>query len=427
MAVTQVILADPVKPRSRRHEFAITALAFLALVQFSFHVFMGRRVDPGRGSDCDSDGASLARCAETRLFRDWQAAAERERSEQWLEPLAMPHEGDSEFDHFWNAIDTSDHATPNITAPEARPSAEDAAVISDRALQVLTPGGLADVDNATSSDAHPSAESTVTSGLEHAALANETDAEDVDLALDNRTANTTQLISDETFEVNELHWDDVAAWSSASTTTQFRGSRGAIVVAHASDLNKPQWAGKKPSVACITMVTSGPNASRQLKELVTSFKAQDYKGPKQLVLVHHRYDKDAQKLAWGATRNANRSPGAPVKAVAAMVKAGEQDTVAYRYGAWSAQADVIVRYDLQASHHPSRISTQIKALALAKRPVSRLPSVHSPQEAGETSLVGEKVWMEKYWQPLLTDESNILLHDSTAHIVHVDVPNLLVY
>merc|ERR1719335_1593373 len=114
--------------------------------------------------------------------------------------------------------------------------------------------------------------------------------------------------------------------------------------------------------------TNGTTKATLLQHAVTTavnaFRAQKYEGPKQLVIVHHHKDKAAASIA---TRLAD---GVYMKAVAAHLPV--PSTMSLRYAAWSADkdADVIARWDMDAYHHPERLSMQVRALGLSGRPVS---------------------------------------------------------
>lgn len=232
---------------------------------------------------------------------------------------------------------------------------------------------------------------------------------------------------------HNLHWSQVSAWQSIATPA-LRGAED-LVVATKMDLKDAKWAGMIPKVACIAVVPRGRDAQYQMEYFVHGFKAQNYEGPKQLVLVYHYKDAKSKRIAQ------KYSDGLFIKAVAA--RGEELSATAYRFGAWAADADVIARYDFGAWHHPSRLALQVRSLALTGRPASRLQGwtardyaeggfAQTPPEAqvnelGEASLIGEKTWMEMNWYPALQGESDTLTKTHRRHVVELEMPELLVY
>merc|ERR1719217_1213468 len=102
---------------------------------------------------------------------------------------------------------------------------------------------------------------------------------------------------------------------------------------------------------------------RKMGRLIQNFMTQDYAGAKQLVLVFHHLDSEAESLA------KKFADGFFIKAVAARGQEHLPSTTGLRYGAWSAtDADVIARWDFGEEQHHQRLSTQVRALAYASRP-----------------------------------------------------------
>jgi len=184
-----------------------------------------------------------------------------------------------------------------------------------------------------------------------------------------------------------------------------------------------------PKVACLSVVPSGREAKYQIKYLVNNFRLQTYEGPRQLVLVYDHNDRAAKKLV------DKYADGSYIRGAAAM---SDDPTMAFRFGAYVADADIIARWDFNAWHHPDRLAMQVRALAHKVRPVSRLlawtlrngteDSRSYPDESvGEASLVGEKAWMKEHWHPLLGDEPSTLTSAHLRYLVQLDMPGLIVY
>lgn len=234
----------------------------------------------------------------------------------------------------------------------------------------------------------------------------------------------------------QLSWMDVESWESNFVGHRnLRGSSAPLIVSK-QQLKHVSWVGHLPKVACIAVLPSGRDADVQMEYFVQAFLRQDYEGPKQLIIVYHHHDEHARDVV------EKHADGVNVLGVRAMGADKDLSTTAYRYGAWTADADVIMRYDFGAWHHPDRISMQVRALAVTKRPASRLlrwtardyaqggvaqaPPDGQVQALGEASLTGDKRWMAKNWFPLMTGEHTRLL-DLKAFVTNVDMARLLVY
>merc|ERR1719223_1164020 len=107
--------------------------------------------------------------------------------------------------------------------------------------------------------------------------------------------------------------------------------------------------------------------------------------------------------------------------------------------------DVIARWDFDAWHHPARLATQVKAMALMERPACILKrwtrlnddgeedasspkARHSIKSGGRgmySSLVGELAWMKKHWRPSVEELSTE--EPATGEEVTVDAPEMLVH
>eukprot|EP00928_Gymnodinium_smaydae_P079237 TRINITY_DN63212_c0_g1_i1.p1 TRINITY_DN63212_c0_g1~~TRINITY_DN63212_c0_g1_i1.p1 ORF type:complete len:690 (+),score=162.94 TRINITY_DN63212_c0_g1_i1:78-2147(+) len=193
-----------------------------------------------------------------------------------------------------------------------------------------------------------------------------------------------------------------------------------------------EWKGAVPNVSCIMALPSTSQARYRFEYAVNNFKLQRYDGAAELVVVYHANDSVAARMVQ------NHSLGGRVRGVASR---GSEfpSTMALRYGAWTSKADVIAQWDLEAWHHPERLSMQVRAMALSARPASLYveksagsdesilapPGLRKPR-GHEGSLVGESAWMRQHWHPLL-DEGDGSLELVQAHnLVLVDAPALAV-
>eukprot|EP00747_Dinoflagellata_sp_TGD_P163650 gnl/TRDRNA2_/TRDRNA2_182550_c0_seq1.p1 gnl/TRDRNA2_/TRDRNA2_182550_c0~~gnl/TRDRNA2_/TRDRNA2_182550_c0_seq1.p1 ORF type:complete len:607 (+),score=120.96 gnl/TRDRNA2_/TRDRNA2_182550_c0_seq1:66-1886(+) len=226
-----------------------------------------------------------------------------------------------------------------------------------------------------------------------------------------------------------LHWRSVVAWSSEKASPSPK-------LIQREELANAHWAGKIPKVACVTVIPSSAGAMAYaryfLMNFIENFRAQSYEGPKQLVLVYHSNNTEAAMLV------KRYADGTFVKGVGAFGPEEVPSTTAYRYGAWSSDADIVARWDFDAWHHPSRLSMQVKALAQTRRPGCILKSWtvlgasgNNHTETGgsgwDMTLVGETKWMHKFWHPLLPEEKAVLEGPEAGHVVRLEAPELAVY
>jgi hypothetical protein len=211
-----------------------------------------------------------------------------------------------------------------------------------------------------------------------------------------------------------LQWQPVTRWKTA-TDNQDAG----LVIASWEDLHARKWSGKKPHVACITMVPRGTHSVHQIMYFVNNWKLQDWES-KELVLVYQHSDKRLAKVVHEYV------DGKSVKAVAA--RDGEfPSTAAMRFGAWSVKADIIARWDFDEWHHPQQLTLQVNALAFTSRPASLLQpkGTHGANATDrEATLLGEAKWMREEWYPFLNHGSDVLEENKGHHIVQVDVEQL---
>lgn len=197
------------------------------------------------------------------------------------------------------------------------------------------------------------------------------------------------------------------------------------------DIHGAHWVGRIPKVACVMAVPDSTRAHVRLKYAVNNFHSQHYEGPKQLIIVYHYQDHK------GADRIRKLADGYLVKAIAARSMEVPSST-ALRYGAWSADhdADIVARWDVDGWHHPQRLAMQVRALSFSGQQACLLHrwtvtpgdgsrSVVSGEIGGEHSLVGERAWMDKNWQPFLP-EGDQALWAHRGQVALLDMPELLV-
>merc|ERR1719162_1683912 len=96
-------------------------------------------------------------------------------------------------------------------------------------------------------------------------------------------------------------------------------------------------------------------------------------------------------------------------------------TMAYRFGAWSAdsQPEVVVQWAFDVPHDRQRLSLQVRALAQSGRPGCLLARNDT---LVEDSLAGEAKWMQQHWHPMLEEQHAVLegLLESQVVQVHMD-------
>jgi len=233
---------------------------------------------------------------------------------------------------------------------------------------------------------------------------------------------------------HSLKWPAVREWKDSSSKLRGYLSAGVLTTGR-DELRHAKWAGMIPKVACVSVIPSGRHAKYQIKYLVNNFHLQTYEGPRQLVLVYDHNDRSAKQLV------DKYADGVYIRGAAARSEGEFPSTMAYRFGAYIADADIIARWDFDAWHHPDRLAMQVRALAHKARPVNRLvawtvrngteDSRSEPgADIGEASLVGEKAWMAEHWHPLLGrvgDETATLTSAHLRYLVQLDMPGLLVY
>eukprot|EP00932_Pfiesteria_piscicida_P013720 SRR837773.25337.p1 GENE.SRR837773.25337~~SRR837773.25337.p1 ORF type:complete len:417 (+),score=105.26 SRR837773.25337:35-1252(+) len=237
------------------------------------------------------------------------------------------------------------------------------------------------------------------------------------------TQQEPQLAAASEQEAQLLHWSSVESWP---LNGRLRGSlqkHNNRTVLHRRDLTAAHWAGRIPKVACITAIKSGVAARIQMKYFIENFRMQRYEGSSQLVLVYHRSDKEAAKLA------ALYADGTFIKAVAAQSE--EQSfpsTTDLRYGAWAAKdADVIIQWAFTEWHHPERMALQVRAMAYSARPAcifktaAANETVTTGVDPSDESIAGESTWMNQHWHPWLQEQSAVLHSAQAFQIVELDL------
>lgn len=207
----------------------------------------------------------------------------------------------------------------------------------------------------------------------------------------------------------------------------------APVVMQRQTLRSAHWEGKIPSVACITVLPEGQVTETLMRYFMDNYKLQHYEGSRELILVYASADKEAARIAH------LYADGISIKAAPAHSGDDFPSATAFRYGAWQArQEDLVVRWDFEAWHHPNRISMQVRALALSKRPASLVTRVTAFDNDGKKatvaggagphgSMMGEASWMRRHWMPLLEEETTVLHGLHSSDVVQVAMPELLAY
>lgn len=213
---------------------------------------------------------------------------------------------------------------------------------------------------------------------------------------------------------NSLEWRHVKTWRSAQPASKIRGA----TVLNTEQLQQTHWQGMMPKVACIAAIPSGDDARARVQHFIENWNLQTYEGPRQLILVYSHLDHDLRHLLQ------IYADGTFVKAVAARSNGPVPSTLAFRFGAWSAEADIIARWDFTSSgHHPQRLAMQVHALATAVRPaclMKKRDDISDTKISGdESSIIGEVSWMREHWQPLLREEHAVLTAAQAHNIVIV--------
>jgi hypothetical protein len=245
--------------------------------------------------------------------------------------------------------------------------------------------------------------------------------------------NTTVVSADSNGQEYLILPTSGAGWKHKNTKFLEKRVRRQRLMLKREDLLAKHWKGKIPKVACIMSIPTINDTSKEpwlhhaVTTAVNAFRAEKYEGPKQLVIVHHRDDLMAKRIA-------NRlADGVYVKAVAAHLPV--PSTMALRYAAWSSDkdADVVARWDLNAYHHPERLSMQVRALGLSGRPVSAAMwgvtfsengkrSVLGEESGLENSMVGIRSWMDLHWHPYVENMNGPLA--KVSDLVTLDMPEL---
>jgi len=240
-------------------------------------------------------------------------------------------------------------------------------------------------------------------------------------------ADTTTMAR-KSFLEKKLQWATVEDWSKVSWRPQVslpRFTSEKMSVVSRREVRHMKWSGAIPNVACITGIEGSRHTKARIMYFVNNFRLQDYEGPHQLVFVYHHSDTAAAELVRSYV------DGYYIKSVVTFGDKVFPSAAALRYGAWSAfedGADVIARWDFEEWHDPSRLSTQVRAMAMTSRPacVTRLPQDSGKDDQDQqqgfsaSSLIGERNWMNQHWHPL---EESEVLEKRAAQVVQLDMQN----
>jgi hypothetical protein len=201
-----------------------------------------------------------------------------------------------------------------------------------------------------------------------------------------------------------------------------------------AQLRGHHWEGKIPKIACISVLPEGKVTENLMKYFMDNYYLQNYEGSRELVLVYHNTDAEAARIAH------IYADGTSIRAAPARgIDDAYPSATAYRYGAWIAKdADIVTRWDFEGFHHPNRLSMQVHAMALSKRPVSLLSGVTAFDTDGKHavvsntgtlhgSMMGDAAWMRKNWMPVLEEESAVLHGLHSGEVTQVAMPELLSY
>lgn len=229
-------------------------------------------------------------------------------------------------------------------------------------------------------------------------------------------ASTTT--AQKSFLEKRLQWSSVVAWAKSS----WRRHSGRKAHVLRKEVRHMEWSGKIPSAACITAIKGSPHTKARMMYFINNFRLQDYEGPRQLVIVYHQQDDVARELVQ------LYADGTFIKGVAVGGDDAFPSTAALRYGAWSSDADIVAQWDFDQWHDPSRLSMQIRALASSSRPACVIKPWYNntiDDESDDTSILGERSWMDKHWHPLLGYEVEHAVLDSAQafNLVEIDMQN----
>jgi len=215
----------------------------------------------------------------------------------------------------------------------------------------------------------------------------------------------------------QMHWSTVTGWASAGWLRSSLGSGKGHILFERKDVIDARWSGMIPKVACITAISSSRVSKSKMEQFIRNFNEQTYEGASQLALVYDQEDEAAAAMV------RLYSDGARIKAVAARDEGMFPSTTALRFGAWSVgeDAEAIFHWDVEDSHHPQRLSLQVRALALSARPGSLIENDGSFREE---SLGGEVKWMQRHWYPLLEGQHQTLQGMQESQIVQVRLDSL---
>lgn len=230
------------------------------------------------------------------------------------------------------------------------------------------------------------------------------------------------------FMSKRLQWSITSAVQHQRKDSEFlKADKKETVVVSKNDVRHMHWTGKLPKVAAVASIKGDQKHRARMMYFVDNFNLQNYEGEKELVLLYHYKDSVAAQLI---SRYANDTS---VKGVAAHDKSQElfPSDPAFRYAAWSSDADVIAHWDADEYHDPDRLRLQVRAMAYSNRPACVLStsSASHSQEEEETkeihhvSLIGERAWMKAHWHPISREESEVMDAFKAGDIVELDMQN----
>jgi hypothetical protein len=254
------------------------------------------------------------------------------------------------------------------------------------------------------------------------------------------TSSPSRLRASSTLAAEHVHQTDkiigALQWTpmkDADVVKQPHHMGAPAVLMARKELRAHHWQGKIPKVACITILPEGKVTENLMRYFMDNYNLQHYEGPRELILVYHSSDTEAARIAH------LYADGTSIKVAATHGLDQYPSATAYRYGAWIGRdADLVARWDFEGFNHPNRLSMQIRAIALSKRPASLIPRVTAFDADGKHvvvsntgfahgSLVGDAAWMRRHWMPLLEEESAILHSLNSGDVTQVAMPELLSY
>lgn len=234
-------------------------------------------------------------------------------------------------------------------------------------------------------------------------------------------------VAKETFMSKRLQWSAIPTFQHPKVKrSEFLQAQKHPIVVSKGDVKHMHWTGDFPKVAAIAWVRGSRKTRSRMMYFVDNFKLQDYKGPRELLLVYHYKDVEAAEIV------KRYADGAEIKGVAAHDFSQESfpSDPALRYAAWASDADVVAQFDFDEWHDPNRLSLQVRAMAYAARHacvLSTRSASHSQEDEDKeiraVSLVGERAWMKEHWHPISRLKLETLESFEAGQIVELDMQN----